>query len=214
MDFDGTKAGFDLPMLHAVRGAVNVPVIASGGAGAVEHFAPAVVAGADAVLAASVFHFGELTIGAGQGGDGGRRDHGAMTLDAPSPRGLKRDANGLITAVTQERGTGKILMVAWMDDFALARTLETREATYYSRSRASTGSRVRRRATLNMCIRCGWIATAIRCCWKSTRSAARAIPESTAVLTPTSCCPRATRGLRPTVVPATPPAPCRRGCPC
>ena len=62
MDCDGTKAGFDLQMLRAVRGAVSVPVIASGGAGAVEHFAPAVVAGADAVLAASVFHFGELTI--------------------------------------------------------------------------------------------------------------------------------------------------------
>jgi cyclase len=63
MDADGTKAGFDLRMLRAVRDAVTVPVIASGGAGAVEHFAPAVQAGADAVLAASVFHFGELTIG-------------------------------------------------------------------------------------------------------------------------------------------------------
>lgn len=63
MDADGTKAGFDLPMLRAVRAAVNVPVIASGGAGAAEHFAPAVAAGADAVLAASVFHFRELTIG-------------------------------------------------------------------------------------------------------------------------------------------------------
>lgn len=63
MDADGTKAGFDLPMLRAVRAAVTVPIIASGGAGAVEHFAPAVAAGADAVLAASVFHFHELTIG-------------------------------------------------------------------------------------------------------------------------------------------------------
>jgi cyclase len=63
MDADGTKAGFDLRMLRAVRGAVTVPVIASGGAGTLEHFAPAVDAGADAVLAASVFHFGELTIG-------------------------------------------------------------------------------------------------------------------------------------------------------
>ncbi|MGO8852642.1 HisA/HisF-related TIM barrel protein, partial [Mycobacterium sp.] len=63
MDADGTKAGFDLAMLRAVRAAVTVPVIASGGAGAVEHFAPAVFAGADAVLAASVFHFRELTIG-------------------------------------------------------------------------------------------------------------------------------------------------------
>lgn len=63
MDADGTKAGFDLAMLRAVRAAVTVPVIASGGAGAAEHFAPAVDAGADAVLAASVFHFRELTIG-------------------------------------------------------------------------------------------------------------------------------------------------------
>ncbi|WP_067795738.1 imidazole glycerol phosphate synthase subunit HisF [Actinomadura formosensis] len=62
MDADGTKAGFDLEMLCRVRAAVPVPVIASGGAGAVRHFAPAVAAGADAVLAASVFHFGELTI--------------------------------------------------------------------------------------------------------------------------------------------------------
>jgi cyclase len=62
MDADGTKAGFDLPMIRAVRAAVTVPVIASGGAGAVEHFAPAVQAGADAVLAASVFHFGDLSI--------------------------------------------------------------------------------------------------------------------------------------------------------
>jgi cyclase len=63
MDADGTKAGFDLPMLRAVRAVVTVPVIASGGAGAAGDFAPAVRAGADAVLAASVFHFGELTIG-------------------------------------------------------------------------------------------------------------------------------------------------------
>lgn len=62
MDADGTKAGFDLPMITAVRAAVSIPVIASGGAGAVEHFPPAVRAGADAVLAASVFHFGDLTI--------------------------------------------------------------------------------------------------------------------------------------------------------
>jgi cyclase len=63
MDADGTKAGFDLPLIEAVRAVVDIPVIASGGAGKVEHFPPAVAAGADAVLAASVFHFGELTIG-------------------------------------------------------------------------------------------------------------------------------------------------------
>ena len=63
MDADGTRAGYDLAMITAVRAAVTVPVIASGGAGAVGDFAPAVAAGADAVLAASVFHFGQLRIG-------------------------------------------------------------------------------------------------------------------------------------------------------
>ncbi|MDY7087784.1 MAG: imidazole glycerol phosphate synthase subunit HisF [Actinomycetota bacterium] len=63
MDADGTKAGFDLDLIAAVRQVVGIPVIASGGAGRVEHFPPAVTAGADAVLAASVFHFGDLTIG-------------------------------------------------------------------------------------------------------------------------------------------------------
>ncbi|SFO54505.1 cyclase [Geodermatophilus obscurus] len=63
MDADGTRAGFDTELIRAVRREVSVPVIASGGAGAVEHFPPAVEAGADAVLAASVFHFGALRIG-------------------------------------------------------------------------------------------------------------------------------------------------------
>jgi cyclase len=62
MDADGTTAGFDLELIRLVRAAVTVPVIASGGAGAAAHFAPAVAAGADAVLAASVFHFGTLRI--------------------------------------------------------------------------------------------------------------------------------------------------------
>jgi cyclase len=63
MDADGTRAGYDLELLRAVRSRVGLPVIASGGAGRVEDFAPAVEAGADAVLAASVFHFGTLRIG-------------------------------------------------------------------------------------------------------------------------------------------------------
>jgi imidazole glycerol-phosphate synthase subunit HisF len=62
MDADGRQAGFDLPMIEAVRAAVTVPVIASGGAGDLSHFVPAVQAGADAVLAASVFHFGGLAV--------------------------------------------------------------------------------------------------------------------------------------------------------
>jgi imidazole glycerol-phosphate synthase subunit HisF len=64
MDADGTRAGFDLELIKLVRAAVDVPVIASGGAGSLDHFPPAVSAGADAVLAASVFHFGQLRIGA------------------------------------------------------------------------------------------------------------------------------------------------------
>ncbi|MHB1171509.1 MAG: imidazole glycerol phosphate synthase subunit HisF [Lacisediminihabitans sp.] len=63
IDADGTKSGFDLELIRAMRELSSVPVIASGGAGAVEHFVPAVQAGADAVLAASVFHNGELTVG-------------------------------------------------------------------------------------------------------------------------------------------------------
>jgi cyclase len=63
MDADGTKAGFDLELIRMVRAVVDVPIIASGGAGQLAHFPPAVGAGADAVLAASVFHFGQLRIG-------------------------------------------------------------------------------------------------------------------------------------------------------
>jgi len=63
MDADGTLAGFDLPLIEAVRAVVSVPVIASGGAGKAADFGPAIEAGADAVLAASVFHFGALRIG-------------------------------------------------------------------------------------------------------------------------------------------------------
>ncbi|MFZ1912255.1 MAG: imidazole glycerol phosphate synthase subunit HisF [Propionicimonas sp.] len=62
MDADGTTQGFDLEMIAAVKAVVSVPVIASGGAGAVEHFVAAAQAGADAVLAASVFHYQTLTI--------------------------------------------------------------------------------------------------------------------------------------------------------
>ena len=63
MDADGTQGGFDLELIEAIRAVVSIPVIASGGAGLAEHFPPAVDAGANAVLAASVFHDGLLTIG-------------------------------------------------------------------------------------------------------------------------------------------------------
>ncbi len=63
IDRDGTKSGFDLALVRAVREAVEVPVIASGGAGSAQDFADAFDVGADAALAASLFHFGELDIG-------------------------------------------------------------------------------------------------------------------------------------------------------
>ncbi|HET8928967.1 MAG TPA: imidazole glycerol phosphate synthase subunit HisF [Microbacterium sp.] len=63
IDADGTRDGFDLELISLMREVSSVPVIASGGAGAAEHFAPAVHAGADAVLAASVFHSGQLSVG-------------------------------------------------------------------------------------------------------------------------------------------------------
>ncbi len=63
IDADGTKDGFDCPLISAVREVSSAPVVASGGAGRLEHFAPAVRAGADAVLAASVFHNGDITVG-------------------------------------------------------------------------------------------------------------------------------------------------------
>lgn len=62
IDADGTKNGFDIQLIEAIRDLSSVPVIASGGAGKPEHFAPAIAAGADAVLAASIFHSGEVSI--------------------------------------------------------------------------------------------------------------------------------------------------------
>ena len=61
-DRDGTKSGYDLELLKAVSAAVNVPVIASGGAATADHLADGLASGADAVLAASIFHYGEFTV--------------------------------------------------------------------------------------------------------------------------------------------------------
>ena len=62
MDRDGTNAGYDLELTAAVAGAVSVPVIASGGAGELDHLSAALRAGADAVLCASIFHYGQHTV--------------------------------------------------------------------------------------------------------------------------------------------------------
>ena len=88
MDADGTQDGFDLELIRLVRREVSIPVIASGGAGAVEHFAPAVDAGADAVLAATVFHFGTLRIPEVKQRPARRRSPGPLTAGDPRFRAL------------------------------------------------------------------------------------------------------------------------------
>ncbi|HYH24165.1 MAG TPA: imidazole glycerol phosphate synthase subunit HisF [Blastococcus sp.] len=87
MDADGTRAGFDTDLVRQVRREVRVPLIASGGAGAVEHFPPAVEAGADAVLAASVFHFGQLRIGDVKRGLAAAGAPVRREADSPAPPG-------------------------------------------------------------------------------------------------------------------------------
>ena len=62
MDRDGTKAGYDTDLVRTISGAVDVPVIASGGAGAPEHLADAFAAGADATLVASIVHYGQYSV--------------------------------------------------------------------------------------------------------------------------------------------------------
>ena len=134
MDRDGTKDGYDLELTRAISEAVDVPVIASGGAGSLEHLWEGLVeGGADAVLAASIFHFGIHTIAEAKaylrerGVDGPDR---AVSLDD-----LRFDERGLIPAVVQEADTGEVLMVAWMDRRALDATLETGLSHFWSRSR-------------------------------------------------------------------------------
>jgi cyclase len=91
MDADGTRDGFDLELIRAVRAAVTVPVIASGGAGRPSDFPPAVAAGADAVLAASLFHFGGASIGQVKDTLAGA---GHRVRPAPPPRTPDDDSTG------------------------------------------------------------------------------------------------------------------------
>ncbi|RIJ78492.1 imidazole glycerol phosphate synthase subunit HisF [Nakamurella silvestris] len=90
MDADGTKAGFDTAMLAAVRKAVRVPLIASGGAGTLDHFPEAVAVGSDAVLAASVFHFGTFRIAEVKAaiGSAGHPVREVAVPEVPAPRAV------------------------------------------------------------------------------------------------------------------------------
>ena len=152
-------------MIAAVRAAVDVPVIASGGAGAVEHFAPAVRGGRGRRARGQRLPLRDAADRPGQGRAAGGRRGGPVTsceverarwratsigLDpAIAGAALKRTPDGLVCAVVQQAGTREVLMVAWMDDEALHRTLTTGRATYWSRSRQDVlgqGRHVRARA--------------------------------------------------------------------
>ena len=135
MDADGTKAGFDLAMLKAARAATALPIVASGGAGELAHFAPAVLeGGADAVLAASVFHdrifrVGQVKRALAKAG---------VPVRPGVPAGLEEvayDERGLVPVVVRNAATGDVLTLAWANEEALALTVETRRTHLWSRSR-------------------------------------------------------------------------------
>ena len=136
VDADGTQAGFDLEMLRAVRSAVDVPIVASGGAGRLDDFAKAVlIGGADAVLAASVFHDRVFTVGAVKEA---MRRAGLAVRPAPArARTLlpRYDENGLVPVIMRDVATGKVLTLAWANADAIEKTRETGLAHFYSRSR-------------------------------------------------------------------------------
>jgi len=135
MDADGTLAGFDLAMLKAARSATALPIVASGGAGDLAHFAPAVLAGgADAVLAASVFHDRVYTVGQVKRA----LAKAGVPVRPTIPAGLEEvafDERGLVPVVVRDERTGSVLTLAWANEEALALTVETRSSWFWSRSR-------------------------------------------------------------------------------
>ncbi len=135
MDADGTKAGFDLAMLKAARAVTTLPIVASGGAGEPGHFAPAVLeGGADAVLAASVFHDRLFSVGMVKRA----MAKAGVPVRPAIPAGLEEvayDGRGLVPVVVRDATTGEVLTLAWANDEALALTVETRQTHLFSRSR-------------------------------------------------------------------------------
>ncbi|NLM04266.1 MAG: imidazole glycerol phosphate synthase subunit HisF [Clostridiales bacterium] len=137
MDADGTKKGYDIEITKKISDAVDIPVIASGGAGKMEDFLEAfTIGGAHAALAASLFHFKEVDIGElkdylyGEGVNI-RRGKGDMEL----LKEIKFDEKGLIPAIVQDIRTKEVLMMAYMNEESLKKTLETNKTWFWSRSR-------------------------------------------------------------------------------
>ena len=137
MDKDGTKSGFDNKITSMIAEAVSVPVIASGGAGSMEDFYDGIIDGkADAVLAASLFHFGEIKISdlkeylQGRGIPVRRIP---ATLDMWAH--MKKNSDGMVPAICQDPSNGEVLMMAYMNYEAFRLTCETGYMHYYSRSR-------------------------------------------------------------------------------
>ena len=137
MDRDGTKIGYDNVITRMIAEAVSVPVIASGGAGAYEHFYDGIVEGkADAVLAASLFHFGEVSVEKlknylDERGIPVRKIGRALSLW----QRMKKDVLGLVPAIVVDDASKDVLMLAYMDYEAFDQTLTTGQMHYFSRSR-------------------------------------------------------------------------------
>lgn len=134
VDADGTQSGFDVDLLRRTRAVTDVPIIASGGAGAPEHFVAAVRdGGADALLAASVFHDRRLSVGAV------KRALAAAGVDVRPTEDPFRDVtfgpDGLAPVVVRDATSGQVLTLAWANREALERTRETGASWFFSRSR-------------------------------------------------------------------------------
>ena len=99
-----------------------------------------------------------------------------MDLDPAVAARLKRNDAGLVPAVAQQHDTGEVLMLGWMDDEALARTLDTGRATYWSRSRGEYWTKGETSGHRQWVRRVAWTATATRSCSRSTRRAPPATP--------------------------------------
>jgi imidazoleglycerol phosphate synthase cyclase subunit/phosphoribosyl-ATP pyrophosphohydrolase len=144
IDRDGTRTGYDVDFLRRLKERVRVPVVASGGAGTLEHFVEAARV-ADAVLAAGLFHDGVLAIGdvkraLAAAGVAVRAPGDAAAAGAPGPvhpdgATPRFDATGLLPAVIVDAVTGEVLTVAYMNEEAWRRTRETGETWLWSRSR-------------------------------------------------------------------------------